>query len=499
MTEHIRALIVISILAIPSFIFFRQSIDGLIPSTSFYLRRNLWFCLTISAFLAGNFWIYTIIAGLLLTISARKEANKIALFFFLLFALPVAATRIPGLNLINYIFELSHVRILSLFVLLPTFFYLSRRNDTLTLFWTSADKILAIYLLVNAILYLRDTSLTDTFRQLFYLFIDIFLPYFVISRSLKDLQAFRDAIHSFVLAVMLLASLAIFEFIKHWLLYYSLLGALNLEGTTGYLIREDFVRPIVTTGQPIVLGYLMAVGVGFYLYTQSLIQKKYIRQLGIFLLIAGLLAPLSRGPWVGAFILLIVFIATGRFASRRLFIFSVATLFTFNLIALLPSGDRVINLLPYIGKTEKANIEFRENLIENSLIVIQRNPWFGSANYLENPEMEALRQGSLGIIDVVNTYIGIALKTGVVGLMLFIGFFTLVIIGVFRAMQTLPNRDSEEYLLGRSLLATLIAILIIIGTVSSITIIPAVYWSVAGLGVAYVQLIRKQTRIDVHR
>ncbi|MNJ71236.1 hypothetical protein D3C77_677560 [compost metagenome] len=34
-------------------------------------------------------------------------------------------------------------------------------------------------------------------------------------------------------------------------------------------------------------------------------------------------------------------------------------------------------------------------------------------------------------------------------------------------------------------------ILVIIFTVSSITIIPTVYWSIAGLGVAYIQRVRR--------
>jgi hypothetical protein len=43
-------------------------------------------------------------------------------------------------------------------------------------------------------------------------------------------------------------------------------------------------------------------------------------------------------------------------------------------------------------------------------------------------------------------------------------------------------------------LATLLAILVIIFTVSNITIIPIVYWSVAGLGVAYAEMMRRQKK-----
>ena len=77
------------------------------------------------------------------------------------------------------------------------------------------------------------------------------------------------------------------------------------------------------------------------------------------------------------------------------------------------------------------------------------------------------------------------------GLSLYVSFFALTMLGIYRAMRSLQDRDGEEYLLGRALLATLVGILVTIFTVSSITIIPLVYWSVAGLGVAYAQMVRK--------
>jgi O-antigen ligase len=104
--------------------------------------------------------------------------------------------------------------------------------------------------------------------------------------------------------------------------------------------------------------------------------------------------------------------------------------------------------------------------------------------------MEAMRQGQ-GIIDVTNHYLGITLNLGLAGLGLFAGFFATILIGIYRAMRSISDKDSDEYLLGRALLATLLAILTIITTASSIYFIPIVYWSVAGIGVAYIQMIRK--------
>ena len=104
-----------------------------------------------------------------------------------------------------------------------------------------------------------------------------------------------------------------------------------------------------------------------------------------------------------------------------------------------------------------------------------------------------MRQGQ-GIIDIVNTYIRVALETGYIGLALFVSFFMVICWGVFRSFRRLPDKNSEECLLGRSLLATLAGILLIIFTVSSVTIIPIVYWSVAGLGAAYINMMDRLRR-----
>lgn len=490
MPEHLRALIVILVVATIFFSCARRSACCLTEAKNFTRRRNLWFFLTIAAFLASSFWVYALIAILLMIHASRQETNLPALYFFTLFVIPTAYIKIPGMGLINFLFDLSHARIMALFILLPAYIALIRRSDTPSFGRTVSDKALAAYLLLTALLYLREPTLTNTMRQVFYLFIDILLPYFVISRSLKNLQDFRDALLSLVLAIMVLAPLAVLESYRHWLLYSSLTDVLELEGMMKYLGRDGMLRALVTAGQPIALGYLMVVAMGLYLFLQRSIEQKFVRLFGVLLLAAGLIAPLSRGPWVGAAMLVIVFIATGRYAARRLMSLVLAVLLILPLISIIPGGENVINLLPFIGSTEKENIDYREKLITNSMIVIQRNPWFGSVNYLNTPEMESMRQGQ-GIIDIVNTYIWLALEKGFVGLGLFVGFFALTILGIYRAMRSITNRDSEECLLGRVLLATLLSVMAIIFSVSSITVIPIVYWSVAGLGVAYAQMIRK--------
>lgn len=492
MPEYLRSLVVILVITTIFFIFVRPAVSGIVNAADFTRRRNLWFYLTLAAFLSTNFWIYAVISIMLLLNASKYESNPPALFFFTLFVLPLGTIQVPGMGMFNFLFNLSNGRIIELTVLVPAYLLLMRQDNVRPFGNTGPDLAISAYLLLNAVLHLRDASLTETLRQAFYLFIDAYLPYFVISRSLTNLQTFRDTLLSLVVSIMLLAPLAVFEAVKHWHLYTALTSVLKLSGgaTMDYLERDFILRATVTASQPIVLGYLMAVGIGFYLFVQRFINNKFFLTVGMATLIVGLVSALSRGPWVGAAALLLAFIVTGRFAVRRLISLALVGVIVFPLISMLPGGERVINLLPFIGRTESANINYREDLLTSSLAVIKRNPWFGSNDYLNTPEMQAMRQGE-GIIDIVNSYIWVALNSGLIGLSLFITFFTLVLLGIYRGMRYSPGKDSEEHLLGRALLATLLAILIIIFTVSSISFIPIIYWSVAGLGVAYAQMMRK--------
>jgi O-antigen ligase len=127
-------------------------------------------------------------------------------------------------------------------------------------------------------------------------------------------------------------------------------------------------------------------------------------------------------------------------------------------------------------------------LLEIATHEILQNPFFGAFDSMYSPAMQELKQGQ-GIIDIVNSYLAVGLGSGLVGLSLFAGFFIAIATGIFKGVLNLANRNDELHLLGRVLFSTLLGILVIIVTVSSITVIPVIYWSVAGLGVAYARML----------
>lgn len=490
MAEHLRAFVVVIFIAFIIFYFIRKALEGCVEGVVFSQWRNTWFALTCAAFVSHSYWLFAALTALIVLTALQKTPNPVSLFFACLFAVPAAEIQIPGFGLVNYLFTINYPRLLELFVLLPVYVNLRSRPDTLRFGTFLPDRLIITLSLLMMILQFRETTFTDALRNVVYIIIDVVLPYYVISRSVRSLENFRTTISAFIVSASLLAGFAVFEFTRHWNLYSAMVQSLDPKmGFGAYLGRDGLLRAYASTGHSIALGLIMAVAIGLFLFLRSSIRRNIFRRLGWLVLFTGLIAPLSRGPWVGAVIILIAHTVTGASATKKLFFIGIFCIFFVPLLSTLPGGEKIINLLPFVGTVDKNNIDYREQLVEKSWIVIQRNPLLGSVDYLETPEMESMRQGQ-GIIDIVNTYIGIALEYGLIGLTLFAGFFLTILYGVFKAQQSIKTLDHELHQLGRALFATLAGILFIIFTVSSITIIPIVYWSIAGLCMAYIQVVR---------
>src|SRR5882762_5988367 len=314
MPEHLRALVVILVLASAVFVSAKAPACTMACTPGdFERRRNLWFGITLAAFLAHNFWIFIVVAAALLLFAQSRETNKLATYFFVLFAVPLIPADIPAFGLLNHLFTIDYLRLLALVVLLPAFVSLLNQPDSERLGRPLPDKLLAGYLVLSFLLQLRVDSFTNALRHGgFYAFVDIFLPYYVASRSLKDLQGFRDALMAFVVAALVLSAIGAFEFGKGWLLYVPLEDALDTRwGLGNYLGRGQALRALGSTGQPIALGYTMAVAAGLFLFLRKSIPSATAWGLGMLLLLAGLIAALSRGPWVGAAAMFLIFVVTG--------------------------------------------------------------------------------------------------------------------------------------------------------------------------------------------
>ena len=486
---NFKALFVILCLSLPVFWIARRSAcEFATNEVDFLRRRNFWIFLTVLAFASHNFWIYVVVASFVLAMGARHEPNRLALYVALMMAVPSFGATIQGFAGIQQFLQINHLRLLSALILIPAYLYIRRQTNVLPFGRTAADKCLLGYIMLQLLLQFSVSSLTALVRYSIYSFLDIFLPYYVASRGLRDIHYYRDALTTLVLAIVIMAPIAVFEYLRHWLLYSELAGSMGVvDGMGSYMGRSEALRAQASTGHSIVLGYAVTVALGALLYVRRLFSSKALVVLALILLFATFVATGARGPWVGAAAVLAVVLITGPDRMMRISKGLLIVVPVVIILSLTPFGINLFETLPFIGSVDIESIDYRRRLFDISMVVIWQNPLFGAFDYLVNPTMQELIQGD-GIIDVVNSFLGVALTYGFVGLALFCGVFACAGISVWRVLRT-TETTSELSLLGRSLLAMLAGILVTIVTVSSIGFIPWMYWIVAGMCVGYSQLI----------
>jgi hypothetical protein len=233
--EHLRALVYLLFLTAAVFALARApATDVAVDAADFKRRRNLWFALTLVAFLSGDFWVYVFLTAVILLTVTRTEQNPVALFLSLLFVLPPMGLPIPAFGILNYLFTMNHVRLLCLTLLLPAFFYLVTRRDRLRFGSIWPDRLLLAYLAISFCVAMYATTFTNVLRHsLFLSFLEVFLPYYVTSRGLRDIKSLRDTSMTFVVTALVLAAIALFEMFRGWLLYVAVRGALGVPWDFG--------------------------------------------------------------------------------------------------------------------------------------------------------------------------------------------------------------------------------------------------------------------------
>jgi O-antigen ligase len=487
MPENVRALIFVLALAAPAFYIGRQIADPLIAQREFAVWRNAWIAATLAAFLSGRyFFVFAAVLTTICLYARSVRAATVALFFILLFSAPLVDVTIEGFGIVNKLFEINNARLIAIVLLLPILFTaggFGQRNQSAT---TMPDRLVVGYVLLTIALEFNQSDFTNVMRVATLRILDVLVPYFACSRTVTRMADFRKVMLAFVIALLPLSLMAVLEVTKGWLLYSSIVD--DWGGPLSYVRREGMVRATGSTGGGIILGFIIMVAIGCVLAIwQKAIQWRRFGRVVLAILAAGLIASLSRGPWVGVMVLVIAYLATGPNAVANLARFTGILAVLVVPVLLTPAGSQLINLLPFIGSVDAQNVIYRQRLIDSAFAVIERNPWLGSVDYLSTPEMQEMLQGE-GIIDIVNTYLRVALNSGLVGLSLFLCFFAAILIGLRRVAKFGVVKGENFSAYARALIATLIAILVTIGTVSSTDFVPYVYWSFSGLCVALIRI-----------
>ena len=392
---------------------------------------------------------------------------------------------------ISSLFSLDIHRILSLLVLVPTALRLRKAGerdlhlpDFLVLAWGVMHVLQFVPPDIAGGQYLSNSA-TNILRETFLFLIDSYALYYVFSRSCNSRERLTDAMAAFCTSAAVLALIAIFESLKGWLVYTDVMG--NWGGHQNWLIlnlsRGGALRAQASAGHSIALGYLLAIGFGFWLSLKLKVLSKKVRIGGSLLYCAGLMAAYSRTPWFGALIVYFAFAALGRQGASRLMKAGMVFACMAVIISFTPLGDRIASVIPFLGgSVDAGNVTYREQLNQRSWELIQQNPAFGDQRAMS--KMEDLRQGE-GIIDLVNSYAGEALLHGCVALALWIGFFLFPLFRTIRTARRAGDLDSVWAAQGSSLAACMVGILVMLWSISFTLGVAIMFYVLAGLATAY--------------
>ena len=487
MADLAKTVFIILAIGFTVFHFAKKAFAEHIPEGDFKKWLWAWLLITSAAFFTGNFPAYMLISVVIMYYFSRKIDNRIAYFLILYFAFPPYQVLTP-------VIYVSHWRILSLVILLPMFFSKKWRRNTPSLGKPLGDKLIILMLILMFILNLRGTTPGDSIRTSVTFFIDWLLPYFVVSRCIKDFDELKTALIALTIGCTIAACIALFEYLTVWLLYQPLPFLLNFDSLTGsYLGRAGQLRALASMGHSLTLGLVLLVMIGINIPLSSLVQSKWLKRGYLASLFAGLYSTVSRGPWGATGIVILVYTITGRKAMSRTVLLLASFALAIFILPSIPGGQRIINMMPFIGQSEQFNVEYREQLIPKSIQILKRSPLFGVFDAREEPEMEDMKQGE-GIVDIVNSYLNIALSYGLVGLTIFLWIFVWTIYQIIRAMKYIRDRESLRYKLGQSLRAIYVGLLVMLSSISFVDVVGSFVFLLLGLSASYSRIMMDEFR-----
>ena len=484
-----------------------------IAPDDFSRRRNVWYALTVAAFLSPSFWLFAIVAIPLMAIAGRKDTNPTAVYLMLLQVIPSIDVPVPMIGM-PYLFVINNYLLLSFCVMTPAALRVMRSKDkTQIQGFELMDFCLLSYGFLTAIFYLQTqtpdgglypTSVTESLRRGFVFFFGTYIPYFSISRTSSNRRALADSMATFCLSCALMATIALFESARQWLLYGDLAYRWGYgDSFTAYVMRGTSLRAMASAGHSMALGYVLVVAFGLWLYLKSRVVSKR-RRIGVTALLwGGLLAAYTRGAWICGGLVYFLFAALSPRPLSKLFKATGAAAVIGLLILLSPLGDRIARVLPYFGGTvDNFNVIYRQRLFERSWQIVKESPILGDQAALL--KMQDLRQGQ-GIIDLVNTYMAILLENGFVGLTLFASFILIALFKAWSFSRKSLHVDPDLSLLGASLASCIIAMLVLFQNGSFGGAPKKIFYVLAALATAYAHLSRSYQRdpafrlVDPHR
>jgi hypothetical protein len=272
---------------------------------------------------------------------------------------------------------------------------------------------LAILLLL-ALAYSRGTSATNLVRVFLDLAFQYGLPFLLVVRSVRTPADFRFALAGLAAATVTLSVLACYEAFRSWPLYYIAWLHYDVDWGAAVKVRGGLMRAAGPYPEPTSFAFNLCIGIlaihaGRTLWTSSVARLALYGLSG-----AAIVATQSRGAWIGLIVgLLTYYVAIGKTKRAGQAVLGMA-LIGATLVGLSAVSPTIAN---FTGMTAEGQgtIDYRQQLFNRGVEEIRERPLFGASRDDVVHQMHDMMQGE-GIVDFVNSYLFVALISGLVGL-----------------------------------------------------------------------------------
>lgn len=385
------------------------------------------------------------------------NGERVALFFGLAFCLSFFDGF--ALNFGMNFGGLSLPKVLMLTVLVPMFFL--RKPDSEIRRFNAIDKAVIIFFIWWMLLGFRGANMSSIMRSIVWSSVEYIITYIVIRRYLSNYSLAFAAI-SF--ALMSQALVGFVEAILRWHVYTDVERIANWasQANAQYKFRWGFLRAQASFMNPLVFVLFanMAFLAAFIHFTKTGMEKpprSYSRFWAFLGLGIGLLGTLSTGSRAGiagsvliTLMMIVLLWALNKRRDPKRLLISTACI---GLLLVFTVGGDLI----------RENFDYRWRLFNISTSVILAEPFVGLANPTADPRMASLIQGE-GIVDLVNTYLSIALHNGLPGLIL---FMYAIFGGLSRLYDSLRKAEGEKLTFGVFCFTSLLLLAFNIATTST--------------------------------
>jgi O-antigen ligase len=444
-----------------------------------------WVALTCVAFFSLSMWMFYALVALVCWIGAPKAPEERVIYFIgILPALPKFEFLIPGFAGIETLFSIDYARFVTMAVLLPLAAGALRSTSLAPRSRTARniDFFVLAYVMWAVLLAFDRNGLTQGVRALFQQLMFVALPYLVVSRYLVDSGRAKEALSTLLYSALIVATIGIVEQLTDWWFYRYIperigMGVMDWR-VLGHYERAGLVRVRSTIGGG--LGFVMVIGIAILITMRYEVRSRVFYFGALAALALCLYFTGARGSWLAGVLIAGLLSVRWFIKSPKHFLAACGLA-----VLLLPAGQAALES----AEDEEGTFDYRKQLIDAAIPMILDSPisgYNGIVGVEETGRLEHLRQGE-GIIDLVNTYIQVAMLEGLVGLALFLASLLLALFAMLRVTsREIANDKGEAARLSLLLSAIIITAAFLIATTSMTGYFQDYYMIILALSAALV-------------